>query len=79
LLSKFAFKFNLRRYNTQRTRAHLIGGALAGPLLAQAAGLVRRADDDVAAAAAAEASQRRGLTLVHVRAQLEQLQDTFLS
>jgi len=42
-----------------RTRAHLIGGALAGPLLAQAAGLLQRTEADAAAAAAAEAETRR--------------------
>jgi hypothetical protein len=36
-----------------------IGGALAGPLLTQAAGLLRRTEADAAAAAAAEAETRR--------------------
>jgi len=37
------------------------------------------ASDPAPAAAAAAAAADQGLTLVHIRAQLEQLQDTFMS
>jgi hypothetical protein len=64
LLSSFAFNLNLRRYTEAVSRAL----DLVSPVL------VRHE-----AQAAEAAAPRQGLTLVHVRAQLEQLQYSFMS
>jgi hypothetical protein len=63
--SKFAFKFNLRRYNKDIAK--------------DAAPFMRKASKYYESIAAQLCANGQGLTLVHVRAQLEQLQDTFMS
>ena len=83
LLSTFAFKFNLRRYNQARLNEQLEAERNERELAEKQLLDMKEAYDKLLE----ELEWRRkfnscewqGLTLVHVRAQLEQLQDTFMS
>ena len=71
-LSSFAFNFNLRRCTLARLTWNYFPAALHRP----SAALML---DSAAEGAGGGGGGGQGLTLVHARAQLEQLKDTFMS